>query len=100
AERDDRVRTVARNRVPVELDGAGTRREQARDRLQCRALAGAIGSDQRDDLAATHVERNTMQADDVVVSGDHAVKLEHPRSPRNGRDRLQWPPDPPGSAPP
>jgi hypothetical protein len=37
-------------------------------RLNGRALAGAVGTDQRDDLAGLDVERD-------VVDGDHAAEL-------------------------
>ncbi len=44
--------------------------EQARDRLQRRRLAGAIGAEQRDDRALGHLEAQAAQHQDDVVIDD------------------------------
>ena len=58
------------NRISPRDDFAVLGLEQARDRLQRRRLAGAVGAEQRHDRALGHVEAEAAQhQDDVVV--DH-----------------------------
>ena len=42
-----------------------------------RGLAGAVGADERDDLAALHGEREAAQGPDVAVVGVDVGELEH-----------------------
>ena len=58
-----RVRHVA----PVEHDGAVRRLDQTGDRLQQRRLAGAVGAEQRDDLAFVDLEVHAEQHLHAVV---------------------------------
>ena len=50
---------------------------QPGDRLQRRALAGAVRADQRDDLALLDLNRDALQGVDVPVVGVDVVDLEH-----------------------
>ena len=49
--------------------------QQIGDRFQRRGLAGAVGAEQRDDLALLHVERNAPQDEDHVIV-DHLDVLD------------------------
>ena len=54
--------------LPSTRDGAAGGGQHAGDQVEGRALAGAVGADQRDDLAGLDVERH-------IVDGDHAAEL-------------------------
>ena len=47
-------------RLAVELHGATVRRAQARENLERRALARAVGPEQSEDLARAYVERQVV----------------------------------------
>ncbi len=67
AQRRDRVRRLRDQVLAVEADAAGGRRVDAADQVEHRRLAGAVGADQREDLAALHVEAD-------VVDRQHAAE--------------------------
>ena len=69
--------------LPSNVTVPCARLEQPGDRLQGRRLAGAVGADQRDDLAAADLERHALQRVDVAVVGVDVLELE---------DRLAGPP--------
>ena len=58
------------------------------DRLERRGLAGAVVAEQRDDLAAAHLQRDALEGADLPVVDVEAVKAQHwhsgeaPRRPR------------------
>jgi len=57
-------------RVPDDV--APGRPQQAADGAEQSGLAGAVGTDERDDLAALDVERDVLQRADAAVA-DHEV---------------------------
>src|SRR3954453_18667286 len=63
----DRVARQALDVAAVEDDPPGPRRDDARDGPQRRRLAGAVGADQRDDLALVDLERDALQRLDRAV---------------------------------
>ena len=72
----DLVRGPVRHALPEHLDVAGDDRQQPRHRQQRRRLAGAVRSEQHDDLAAVHREREVADDGDAVVAGRQAADLE------------------------
>ena len=52
----------------VEQDPPGRRAEQPGDRAEQRRLAGAVGSDEGDELARADVERDAVERDDGAVA--------------------------------
>ncbi len=66
---------------PGKGDRALARPRAAEDRHHQRRLAGAVGADQRDDLALVHVEIDAFERDDVAVIGLDAADAEE-RLPR------------------
>ena len=78
AEVRDRVRRQAGDVAAVEQDLAGRRRVDARQHVEERGLAGAVGADQADDRPARDDEV------DVVARHQAAELLAHAPSPRAG----------------
>jgi hypothetical protein len=81
---------VNAGRVAEHPDRAGVRLEQARDELQERALAGAIGPDDREERPGRDGEVDVCQRDPPAIAcGD---VLEDDRRRRAGRDPpgLAW----------
>ena len=68
AELDDLLRRRVVDLVAEHRDRAAGRRQHAGDQVEGGALAGAVGADQRHDLAGLDVEGD-------VVDGDHAAEL-------------------------
>ena len=83
-EPDPRIRLD--DRAAVERDRAALGGEQARGDAQERRLAAAVRADQRDDLAAGHVERQAVEGD-RGSAGARSGK----RDPRSVATR--WPPE-------
>ena len=87
----DRVRLAARDRLAVEDDLAGLAHD-SRDRAQRRRLAGAVGAEQRDDLAFLHRQRDAVQGLDRPVARLDVAQLKQrrivrrPGRPRSPRD--------------
>src|SRR5207253_6698082 len=57
----DCERRLADELAAVELDAAGTGDDEAVERVEERRLAGAVGSDDAEDLALADLERNLLQ---------------------------------------
>src|SRR5437867_1179842 len=81
SERGHLVRARAGDLPILEEDSAAGRREDAGDAVEERGLAGAVGADEREDLAALHVEGHVVDGQesaeplrDVVHPEDHAVR--------------------------
>ena len=88
AERHDLVRLAAVDPLAAQPDLALARSEEAGDRAQRRGLAGAVGPDQRDDLALIDREADAAQRVDRAVVGVDVLELEeggHVRLPRPRR---------------
>ena len=98
AERDARMARAARSiGRPSKQDAAGGDRLHAGDRAQQRGLAGAVGADQRDDLAGRDLERDAVQRLDAAVAAARgsqptawaascaARRRDRPRSPPGWR---------------
>src|SRR5690349_14572697 len=77
AERGNAVRREPRDRPAVELDRAFARPQEAADRAQRRALAGAVRPDHCHDLAALYLERHSAQRERVVVPRVDRLKRQH-----------------------
>src|SRR5438552_3536950 len=55
------------NTLAHELDAAGCRRRDARDRLERRSLASAVRPEEGDDTALRHVQGDALEGTDVAV---------------------------------
>ena len=73
-ERRDQARPVVRG--AIEHDRAGARRNDTHQAFQCRAFAGAVASEQRDDFVALDRECHIEQDVGVGVVGVQALDLE------------------------
>jgi hypothetical protein len=62
--------------VSVDADHTGHRADQAGDRPQRGGLAGAVGAEQRDDLAGTDVQVEIANRNGCVIAGREAFELE------------------------
>ena len=62
-------------RLAHELDMAGLTVEQAGNGVQSGGLAGAVGTDQRDDLALVDLEGNALNSVDAAVIDVDIVNL-------------------------
>ena len=69
-------------------DLAGTGARLAEDRHHQRRFAGAIGTDQGDDLAAMDVEIEALQRLDLAIGGAKAADREQRRGGRRGHVAL------------
>ena len=76
AARDDFVGRRSADARALELDGVGPRPIQADDGIEQRALAGAVGSDDRDDLPGLHFEVEAVKRLDVAIEGFEASDFE------------------------
>src|SRR5918993_4874775 len=68
------------DQLPVQTDGAGSWSEQAGDGLQSRRLAGAVRTDQGNDLTLVDVKRDAFERLDVAVVRSDVLNVEHGRS--------------------
>src|SRR5262249_49113978 len=73
---DDGVGRVAADWRAVEAYLTAPRRQQARDGLEERGLAGPVGADDRDDLAGRHAEGDSAQDLVIAVPCTEGVDLE------------------------
>ena len=62
---------------------------EARDGVEERRLAGAVGADQPDDLAPTHLDGDVVERDHSAVSHPHVAGLEQ-RAHRHPRPQRPW----------
>src|SRR5207245_10786892 len=65
-ERGGLVRLRSRDVPPLEDDVAVRRREYAGDRVEQRGLPGAVRPDEREDLAALHIEGDVVDRDEAA----------------------------------
>jgi hypothetical protein len=56
---------------------AAVERDEAHDGAHRRGLAGAVGAEEADDLAALDGEADVVERDDRAVALDEGVDLEH-----------------------
>jgi hypothetical protein len=70
------VSAQAGDRGPAEPDAARGRPLQADDDLQKRALAGAVGTDDGDDLAVVDPERDAVDSREAAEALRDRVNLE------------------------
>src|SRR5262249_54614813 len=73
---DHPVRRHARGVLAFEAHGPGGGAEDARDHAQRRGLAGAVGADERHDLALVHRERHAEERLEITVEGGDIGELE------------------------
>ncbi len=62
--------------VAVELDAATVGGDQARDHVEHRGLAGAIGAEQADRLAPPHIKRDALHHGTAAEAFFHAMRGE------------------------
>src|SRR5262249_49492419 len=76
AEREHLARRGACDVAPVEPDGTRARREQPEERLERGRLAGAVGADEKRDLAVARLEAELVQdGERRRVAGDDLAQL-------------------------
>src|SRR6185295_860132 len=91
AERGDAVRRRLEERAAFEGDPPVAERVEARQAVEHRRLAGAVRSDEADDVAGGDDERHPVERDDPTEADRHILDLEQglndgaPRVAANGR---------------
>src|SRR5207245_8779577 len=73
---DDDVTRQAAKRLPIEANVSGGRTEQAGQRAQRRRLAGAVATDQRDDLPGLDGEADALDRFDRTIGNPEVLDLE------------------------
>ena len=73
--------------LALEQHRSRTRRDQPGDRTQRRALAGAVGADQGDELPGLDLQRNAAQRGDAAIAAHHVADLKHVPPPARDRPR-------------
>src|SRR5262249_30753830 len=81
-----RERVVAADLLAAKPDRAGMTRDQARNRIQRRGLAAAIGAEQRHHAALGDFERDIGGADQVAIADFEMLDLQKRCA------HLRWPP--------
>src|SRR5260370_1950641 len=81
AEVGDAVRRQRQQRAAAEVDVAALRRVEPAQTIEERRLAGAVGTDEPDDLAVGHVERDAVERDDAPEAHGEVADGQ------NGRER-------------
>ncbi len=76
AERGDAVPGDPQERCAVEQDVAAATLVEARQAVEQRGLAGAVGPDQADDASGLDVEGDAIQRDDAAKAHAHAVHAQ------------------------
>ena len=71
------VGRAAGEQAILQMDPALPRRQQSGDRLERRGLARAVVAEERDDLAAAHLQRDVLEGADLSVVDVEAVKAQH-----------------------
>ena len=79
AQRGDAVRRGRGERRAVEVDLAFAAAVEPREAVEQRGLAGAVGPDQADDLAAVHGERDLVQGRDAAEANRHVNDVQERR---------------------
>src|SRR2546426_1529363 len=77
AEARSHVRRRIDQRVAFEEDRALVRGDDAGDAVEERRLAGAVGTDQAEDLAAVQVQRHSVQSDDSAEAHCDVAYTQH-----------------------
>ena len=77
AEADNFLRAQPLNGLTAKEDFAAPRRRHAGNRHQGRALACAVGADQRDDLAFVDRQRDVLERLDIAVIGLDIANFKH-----------------------
>src|SRR6185503_7230756 len=85
SERRHLVRLRSRDLSVVEHDTPGGRRKNPGDAIEKRGLAGAVRPDEREDLAALHVERDVVDRDEAAEPLRHVIDAEDRRGGRPSR---------------
>ena len=80
-------------------DLAAVRGEVARQQIEERRLAGAVGADDADDLAAGHLDRHVVDGPDATEADRYAVRAEADLGIDTGRPRRPPRPRPPPPTP-
>ena len=65
----------------VEHDATGVGIGEARDHVEQRGLAGAVGPDQSEDLAVVQLQRDAVERGDTGEASMHVVDPQHDRAP-------------------
>jgi hypothetical protein len=73
AEIDDAIWRLPGDLAPLEPDRAGIGRERAGEHVEDRALAGAVGADQADDLALLDSERHAVDGGEAAEALGEAL---------------------------
>ncbi len=73
AERGNAMARHGKQRAAVEGDLAAVAIVQARDAVEERRLARAVGPDQADDAPARHLERHAVESDDAAEAHRHVL---------------------------
>src|SRR5690554_3164203 len=73
----DDIRPITRDVSSIELDPPLCRRQQTADCPNCSCLAGAVSSEQRNNLSWKEVKPNAMQDVAFSVEGMNILKREH-----------------------
>src|SRR5262245_4731755 len=79
------VRREARHVLAEEADGAGTRREVARDAIKERGLAGAVGAEHGAALARAYAQCNVGQCRKRAEHAGHTAQMERIGGARGGK---------------
>src|SRR5439155_14926969 len=79
--------------LALEAHGAARGRQQAREDVDERRLAGAVGADDRHELAAPDPQRDAVEGADAAVEHPYVDRLQQRHA---GRSRASRPSSPPG----
>jgi hypothetical protein len=93
SDRSDAVRWLAENALPSEADVPAIRRVKAAEAIEEGSLAGAVRTDQAEDLSFALIERDAVQRDDAAETKADVVDSEKRRGRvrfRRARDRAEW----------
>src|SRR5262249_26455393 len=88
AERRALVGPEATDVAPLVGDAALRGRNAARDGLEQRRLAGAVGADERDELTGADLERHLGERAQPVVRHAEPADRQHPGAPARASQRL------------
>src|SRR5262249_26547191 len=77
--------------LAAERDASGAGRDQARDGVHQRRLAGAVRPEDGDDLTVAHVHRRLPQDLEVAIGDVEALDSQHRGDSRRGHWTYAWP---------
>jgi hypothetical protein len=83
-----RLERLRRRVEAVQLHRAAGRTLERREHLDRGCLAGAVGAEEREDLAGSDIERNAIHGLDLAEGLDQVLYVDHgrPRSPWSRRE--------------